>query len=211
MQVQQQLWSRQAELQQSGQRCSFPCESLLSFASLSHSWMQAMFLQLLHPGLFTRGEKWKNSCNILGRSCFTVALKLKYLCEMAEPLCCCSGSSQMEFSQGLADVSSWNHQPSGCGTGGAWWGFLGVLWAAQGSKQQVSHQEIVCLHHSSSWPMSPSADKVWAEKSQLCSAKGVSGTCSAPWLFQVPARLQQRAACEFCMHWNYLSNFSDFT
>lgn len=38
---------------------SFPCESLLFFASLSHSWMQAMSLQLLHPWLYKRREMEK--------------------------------------------------------------------------------------------------------------------------------------------------------
>lgn len=97
---------------------------------------------------FTRGGKWKSSCNILGRSCFTVALKSKYLCEMAEPIYCCSGSRQMKFSQDLADVSSWNHQPSGCGTGGALMGFPRNSLTSTGKQTAgLTSWESHCLHH----------------------------------------------------------------
>lgn len=104
VQVQQRLGSREAELQQVAREVNCPksrCFPLHLYHIPGHKPCSCSFFTL-H---FTSREKRESSCNIFGRCWLTVAQSLQYFSgEMAEPLCFGSGSSQLEFSQGLAGV-----------------------------------------------------------------------------------------------------------
>lgn len=160
-----------------------------------------MSLQLLHPWFYKRREMEKQ-LQYPWQKLFYSSSEIKVsLWDGWTPLLLL-WQQPNEILTGFGWCFLWYFQASGCGTGGALMGLPRNPLSSTGKQAaDLTPGERASVY------TTPASEQCWqglSWKIPVVFSKGSLSdlfcSSSAPWLFQIPARLQQWAACVFPMH-----------